>query len=342
MTGWVAALFKRCPQGSRAEGAGTFLVIGHRGSPCNEAENTIPSFEMAVERDGANAVELDLCMTADGEIVVWHDWNPVDPACRLRRAGLEPDVRYCPCYPDDERPVSSWRYREFIAEHGYAEKDSGCRYTSAHIPTLNEFMAWAVSKTRLRAVFLDIKIPDEEVKLAPAMMERMEEIISRYSHRFAIVYETAHPRVLEACKRCRPDRCYTLDVEAIPGIIIRPSKFSAMRPAILRGNSIATLQRPRPTTLAPWTTHKRIAQHDLYLRDRHGRKGGEYISLVCFIVNDEEEMRCLVRMGVDGIQTDRPALLRKIVSGPGDASPSSADGGSARDLNRMPVRSSTL
>src|SRR3954470_2993722 len=34
-----------------------FLVIGHRGAPSRMIENTIESFEAAVEEDGANAIE---------------------------------------------------------------------------------------------------------------------------------------------------------------------------------------------------------------------------------------------------------------------------------------------
>jgi glycerophosphoryl diester phosphodiesterase len=48
------------------------LVIGHRGSPRKALENSIESFDQA-EADGANGVELDVRMTADGELVVHHD-----------------------------------------------------------------------------------------------------------------------------------------------------------------------------------------------------------------------------------------------------------------------------
>lgn len=47
-------------------------LIGHRGASGYEPENTLLSFRRAFE-DGANAVELDLRLTEDGEIVVIHD-----------------------------------------------------------------------------------------------------------------------------------------------------------------------------------------------------------------------------------------------------------------------------
>jgi glycerophosphoryl diester phosphodiesterase len=46
--------------------------IAHRGAPREFPENTLPSFERAVER-GADAVELDVHATADGVVVVHHD-----------------------------------------------------------------------------------------------------------------------------------------------------------------------------------------------------------------------------------------------------------------------------
>jgi glycerophosphoryl diester phosphodiesterase len=47
-------------------------VIAHRGSSAEAPENTLPAFEAAVQR-GADAVELDVRLTADGAPVVIHD-----------------------------------------------------------------------------------------------------------------------------------------------------------------------------------------------------------------------------------------------------------------------------
>jgi glycerophosphoryl diester phosphodiesterase len=47
-------------------------VVGHRGSPTKALENTFESFDRA-EADGADAFELDVRLTLDGEAVVHHD-----------------------------------------------------------------------------------------------------------------------------------------------------------------------------------------------------------------------------------------------------------------------------
>jgi glycerophosphoryl diester phosphodiesterase len=47
-------------------------IVGHRGAPRRARENTLESFDFA-EAEGADAIELDLQQTKDGELVVFHD-----------------------------------------------------------------------------------------------------------------------------------------------------------------------------------------------------------------------------------------------------------------------------
>jgi glycerophosphoryl diester phosphodiesterase len=48
------------------------LVVAHRGASVEQPENTIEAFEAAIDA-GADAVEFDVRMTADGYAVVMHD-----------------------------------------------------------------------------------------------------------------------------------------------------------------------------------------------------------------------------------------------------------------------------
>ncbi|TXK79354.1 glycerophosphodiester phosphodiesterase [Paenibacillus sp. N3.4] len=48
------------------------IVIGHRGAAGEAPENTLASFALALEQ-GADGIELDVHLSADGEIVVCHD-----------------------------------------------------------------------------------------------------------------------------------------------------------------------------------------------------------------------------------------------------------------------------
>lgn len=48
------------------------IITGHRGSLGTEPENTLRSFRRAVA-DGCDEIELDLRVSADGELVIMHD-----------------------------------------------------------------------------------------------------------------------------------------------------------------------------------------------------------------------------------------------------------------------------
>jgi len=52
--------------------SGRFDVEGHRGAKGLVVENTLASFAAAYDA-GVTGVELDVRLTADGEVVVWHD-----------------------------------------------------------------------------------------------------------------------------------------------------------------------------------------------------------------------------------------------------------------------------
>jgi glycerophosphoryl diester phosphodiesterase len=47
-------------------------VIAHRGASGHAPENTAPAFDLAIAL-GATAIEIDVQLTRDGQLVVWHD-----------------------------------------------------------------------------------------------------------------------------------------------------------------------------------------------------------------------------------------------------------------------------
>lgn len=49
-------------------------IIGHRGAAGVRHENTLESFRRAIE-EGADWLELDVQLSADGELAVVHDWD---------------------------------------------------------------------------------------------------------------------------------------------------------------------------------------------------------------------------------------------------------------------------
>ena len=62
--------------------------IGHRGAIHHYPENTMASFKKALEL-GANGLELDLCLTKDKKIIVFHDAKPVNLISPINRINVE-------------------------------------------------------------------------------------------------------------------------------------------------------------------------------------------------------------------------------------------------------------
>lgn len=314
---WFVETMRQHPRRRRQrDSLSPFLVIGHRGAPFFEVENTLASLQRAVEHDGANALEFDLCLTRDEQPVLWHDWDPDTPLARLREAGLEPGVYARPCPPEDEtfrRPLCELTFKELCTHFGYRAQASAQSFHDC-IPRLEEVFAWMRGQRQIVAFFCDIKIPTARLDLVPIMMERVNELLARYRPPGTCIFECEDVALLEAMRVHSPEHAYALDIIPPPGLVLRPAAYSAVKPALAYGNRYATPARPRATTLAPWTTHRRVVQHDVRWRRRVRRStpGQPPPALVSFTINTEKELRSLIRLGVDGIQTDRPDLLRQI------------------------------
>jgi glycerophosphoryl diester phosphodiesterase len=72
-----------------------FDLEGHRGARGLQPENTLPAFETALDL-GVDTLELDLHLSADGALVIWHDDFVTPEKCRLDASGDNP-----PPDPDD-------------------------------------------------------------------------------------------------------------------------------------------------------------------------------------------------------------------------------------------------
>ena len=48
------------------------VIVGHRGASAHAPENTLAAFRRAIE-DGAQLLECDVHLSADGEVIVMHD-----------------------------------------------------------------------------------------------------------------------------------------------------------------------------------------------------------------------------------------------------------------------------
>jgi glycerophosphoryl diester phosphodiesterase len=315
---WISEYFLFCSRRNKYRNdEDDFMIIGHRGSPVKECENTIRSFETAIN-DGANGLEIDLCITKDNKVLIWHDANPNEHKAILREAGFEPFVRHKPHPPAITNPyrkkISELTLQEVRDNFDYKERHHG-NTINAHIPTLEEFFEWGVSKKKLKYLFLDIKVPDADAELSIPILNCISDLRKKYKPEFQIIIETSSKEMLDFMKKHNPDFNYVLDVEPPAGLILDPSEYSSVQSAIDNSVSHAIALRPRKITIANWTTYRRIIRYDLRLRIKHNEDNPDkqVKKIIGATVSKTRELKCLVKLGIGGIQTDFPERLLKIV-----------------------------
>jgi glycerophosphoryl diester phosphodiesterase len=315
---WFTEVLRFCPRIRRKKIVEKpFLIIGHRGSPAAEVENTIPSFERAL-RENANALEMDICLTKDKIPVIYHDWDPDSMVSIIREKGFEPFMKYKPMPPSNDfrKPINQLTLLELREHYHFTLKENGNGDTAgAVIPTLEEFFRWSAGKENLKYVFFDIKVPDDQAHLVLVIAEKIQEFKSKYQTKFEIVHETAEVEVLNVMKKHYPENIYLLDTDIPPGLILNPKNHSAVKVAVEKKNQFALMMRPRQVTVGSWATYRRVMKNDvktIYKMIKQ-RTDDAINYLVCATISEKSEMKCLVKMGINGIMTDYPALLRSVV-----------------------------
>ncbi len=212
-------------------------IIGHRGAH-GHPENTIPSFELALEL-GADGVELDVRQSGDGRLVVVHSSVAGGVAVK-------------------SNPYESYR----TLPDGY------------EIPLFED-----VLKTLAGRTFLDIELKE------PGFEEAAAELIKQYADTKKVMVSGFHTEML--------NRVY----ELIPGVRLG-FIYNRTQDEELRHNSPIDFVIPQ----------FRLASREL-IEEVHD----EDLQVYAWTVNDESEMRRLLSLGVDGIITDRPDLLAKVL-----------------------------
>lgn len=155
---------------------GAPLVIGHRGAAGEAPENTLASFELAL-RQGADGLELDIHMSADGEIVVCHDAT-VDRTTNGSGAIA----------------ALSWeRLRRLDAGSYYAERFAGER-----LPLLAEVLQ-LTPPGKLLNIEIKCAATSQLVARLPELLRasaRMEDVvISSFDHKALMALHGAEPQL---------------------------------------------------------------------------------------------------------------------------------------------------
>jgi glycerophosphoryl diester phosphodiesterase len=253
---------------------GRVTVIAHRGASVHAPENTLAAFARALE-SGADALEMDVRLSADGVVVVIHDAT-VD-----RTTDGTGDVA----------ALTLAELRALDAGARFRADGGGYPYrgTGVRIPTLAEVL------DGFPAVPLVIEMKrgaggDVAAAVAAVLTER--GAVDR------VVLASFDASLLRAARSRAPGVATAADGrEAATFHLLRwvgQHRWHRRRAEMLMvPERFAGLDLATPATLA--------AAH---------RVGME---LHVWTVNDEEAMRGLARIGVDGMLTDDPGLLARVL-----------------------------
>ncbi|MGJ7461458.1 glycerophosphodiester phosphodiesterase family protein [Halomonas sp. MA07-2] len=254
-------------------------IIAHRGSSMAAPENTLAAVKQALA-DGADYVEIDARLTADGEVVLFHDRS------LTRLTGDPRDLGEVTREELAAFDVGSW---------------FGDAFQGEPIPGLDEALAAVRGRG---ALMIDMKPdPGREVALVEGVIASL--------HAEAQARQTCHDEAPddEATTACG-------DVEVIGEMRLATmsaaliEEIRAREPA-LRVTLLAQLILPgtldRRGFDALGLRHNRITESEIRLARHYGYE------VHAWTINDRARMSQLIDLDVDAIITDRPELLAELL-----------------------------
>lgn len=162
-------------------------IIAHRGASNYAPENTLASFELAL-RQGADAIELDAKLTADGHVVVIHDQTV------------------------DRTTEGSGRVKEMTLAM-LRKLDAGSHFDIAFqgepIPTLEE-----VFKAVGQLTYVNVELTNYASK-TDELPEKVAALVKRYNLTRRVFFSSFNPIALVRIRRQLPDA--PIGLLALPG-----------------------------------------------------------------------------------------------------------------------------
>ncbi len=234
------------------------MVIAHRGACKRAPENTMAAFRLADEM-GADAIEFDVKLTADGHVVVMHDQT-------LDRT------------TNGSGPVHASTLAEIKMMDAGAHFGEG--YAGERVPTLEEVLDGLGDK-----LLLNIELTNY-ARLWDRLPETVVGLVRERGMQDRVLLSSFNPMALLKAARIAPE---------IPrGLLVMPSE-----------------PRPVRAVLAMAVPREALNPHDALVDARVVRaEHSKNRRVNVWTVNDGERARELLTMGVNGIITDVPDVMR--------------------------------
>jgi len=238
------------------------LNIAHRGASQVAPENTLAAFHKALQL-GADGIELDVRLSADGVPVVIHDAT-VDATT------------------DGGGPVAGMSLAQLRTLDAGGWFDPV--FKGERIPTLEEVLGTFGGRMVLNLELKGKRVMDHEVAPAVTALLKQQKVQEK------ILVSCFNPYLLRQVRRLAP---------AVPvGLLYAGSPFPTRYLATL-------LMGEQPAAIHP---HYALVNE---ARVAHAHELGVRVNT--WTVDDPERMRALASASVDGIITNRPQLLRRVL-----------------------------
>jgi len=165
------------------------VVFAHRGASKFAPENTLASFQKALDM-GAQALELDVTLSRDGEVVVIHD----DRVDRISNGSGE--VRDLTLAEIQTLDAGSWFSQDFTGEH---------------IPTLKEVFE-LVGKQAL----INIELKNAKKRNAE-LVKKVVALVKEHNVQETVIFSSFIPKNVRIARALLPD--YPVGLLTLPGFL---------------------------------------------------------------------------------------------------------------------------
>lgn len=272
--------------------AGAFEIQGHRGARGQFPENTLPAFVGAIE-GGAHTLELDLMLTADHKIVIYHDFV------------LNPEL----CTYLNGRPLKTAPAIANLKLSEIKAIDCGAKQNplfprqmvikGTQIPTLKELFHVIQTHPQAEQVQLNLEIKINPYTPSPRpsralVAQKIFAEVQASGLKDRVVYTSFDLEVLKEMRQ--------LDPQARLGFIFS-TEWLNKKWLVKSENWLPFVIRAASEIRASLVS----VEHTLLTAEKVARLHASGLRVIPWTVNDTQRSQELIEMGVDGLITDYPS-----------------------------------
>lgn len=285
------------------------MIAAHRGGSSNNPENTMLAFEEAVKTIGVDIIESDLYLTKDGYLVYNHD-SFIDETCNVNGDISLDEVKKL-CEDESRRHYIEDMTLEELEQYNfgyYFENDKGERIykdvtdiegKGLRIATADKLFEMFYETHPDLKFIVEIKDGgDRGIKACKVLSETLDKYPN---YKKQIVIGTFNDEIEAELKANYPSLMRGAPTGSAAKFVL--TQYLGVN--IFDSGDFACLQIPLSYDIGIT-----VPLDKQTLTDRAHRRN---IAVQYWTINDADEMRMLIEMGVDCIMTDDPILLKEVL-----------------------------